>query len=269
MRELRTRALSGIVYAAVIIGAVSFHPYALLALLVVILTAGLVEIKHLTNAQAATKLFTTLTIVGVLMLWVHLSFLRDYQNHLLAFYIFVLVTVLVQWVFTKQDPIDTVSLQNVLLGAVYILIPLALTVNIAFLHGHWQPHIVLAIFFFLWANDTFAYLTGRAIGRHKLLPRLSPKKTIEGLIGGIVGTLVVAHLVAYFWDDLAVEHWVVLSVIISIFGTIGDLFESALKRAAGVKDSGNLIPGHGGILDRLDSFLFSVPLAYFYLHFFA
>ena len=269
MGEFATRSLSGVIYAAAIIAAVYFHPYGLLALLAIVLTAGLVEIKHLTKATDVNPLFTTLNVLGIFLLWAHMRFSQDYQNHLVAFFVITLIAIMAQWLFTKQERINTSGLQKILLATLYILLPLSLTINVAFIHGHWQPHILLAIFFFLWANDTFAYLTGMAIGKHKLIPRLSPKKTVEGLIGGIIGSLVVAHLIAYFWQDLSLWNWIILSVLVAVAGTIGDLFESALKRAAEVKDSGNLIPGHGGILDRLDSFLFSIPVAYFYLHFFA
>lgn len=268
MRELTTRSISGIVYAAAIIGAVSFHPYGLLALLAIFLTAGLVELRHLIKATDVNSLFSTLNVLGIFLLWAHLRFSQDYQNHLMAFFVIILIALLSQWLFTKQESINTSGLQKVLFATIYILLPLSVTINIAFIHGYWQPHILLAIFFFLWANDTFAYLTGRAIGKHKLIPRLSPKKTIEGLIGGIVGSLIVAHFIAYIWHDLSLWNWIILSVLVALAGNVGDLFESALKRAAGVKDSGNLIPGHGGILDRVDSFLFSAPVAYFYLHFF-
>ena len=269
MREFITRSLSGIVYAGVIIGATAFHPYALLALLAVILTAGIVELKHLTVGERAKTLFLTLNLLGILLLWVHLQFLQDYQNHLVAFLVIVIMSVLIHWVFIKRTTINTEELVYVILGIVYILLPLALAFNIAFIKGHWQPQTLLAIFFFLWANDSFAYITGKWLGKHKLFPQLSPKKTIEGFVGGLIGALVIAHVIAYFWSNLTVTEWVILSVLTAVFGTIGDLFESALKRAADVKDSGNLIPGHGGILDRLDSFLFAIPIAYFYLYFFA
>jgi phosphatidate cytidylyltransferase len=121
----------------------------------------------------------------------------------------------------------------------------------------------------IWCNDTFAYLVGKSIGKHKLLERVSPKKTIEGFIGGIVFTLLASILISQFYTFFNVTLWIISALIISIFGTLGDLVESKFKREAGVKDSGNIMPGHGGILDRLDSAIFVIPFLYiFYLIYF-
>jgi phosphatidate cytidylyltransferase len=121
----------------------------------------------------------------------------------------------------------------------------------------------------IWCNDTFAYLVGKSIGKHKLLERVSPKKTIEGFIGGIVFTLLASILISQFYTFFSVTLWIISALIISIFGTLGDLVESKFKREAGVKDSGNIMPGHGGILDRLDSAIFVIPFLYiFYLIYF-
>ena len=270
MRELATRTVSGLLYAAIIIAGVYFHPYGLLALLAVILTAGLVEFKHLVKASDSSSIFSTINVLGVFLLWAHLRFTQDFQNHLVAFLVMLITAIIVQWLFAgTKKKLDVLPLYKAFLGIIYIFLPLALAISIVFNKGYWQPYFLIAIFLFLWANDTFAYLTGMAIGKHKLIPHISPKKTIEGLMGGIIGTLLTAYVISHFWTDLDLLHLLVLGALVAASGTIGDLFESALKRAADVKDAGNLIPGHGGILDRLDSFLISVPVAYFYLHFFA
>ena len=117
--------------------------------------------------------------------------------------------------------------------------------------------------FLVWATDTGAYLIGRQFGRHLLAPQVSPKKTVEGSLGGLVLSIVVALV---FWRLVGETSWLkylILAIIVGVSGQIGDLFESALKRSAGVKDSGNLIPGHGGILDRFDSLIFAIPLVYY------
>jgi phosphatidate cytidylyltransferase len=122
--------------------------------------------------------------------------------------------------------------------------------------------IVLALFIMIWCNDTFAYLVGKSIGKHKLLESVSPKKTIEGFIGGIVFTLVASVIISRFYTFFNVTLWIVSALIISVFGTLGDLVESKFKREASIKDSGNIMPGHGGILDRLDSVIFVIPFLY-------
>jgi phosphatidate cytidylyltransferase len=120
-------------------------------------------------------------------------------------------------------------------------------------------------FFLVWATDTFAYLIGKGIGKHPLAPNVSPHKTIEGSLGGLLGSIAVG-LVFWFWiREVSLLHTLVLSLIAGLVGQVGDLFESSLKRSAGLKDSGTLIPGHGGILDRSDSLIFVLPLIYYYI----
>ena len=113
-----------------------------------------------------------------------------------------------------------------------------------------------------WCNDTFAYLVGKSIGKHKLLERVSPKKTIEGFIGGMMFTIIASIIISKFYAFFSVTLWIITAIIIALFGTLGDLVESKFKREAGVKDSGNIMPGHGGILDRLDSVIFVIPYLY-------
>ena len=127
--------------------------------------------------------------------------------------------------------------------------------------------IILGIFILVWTNDTFAYLVGKGIGKRKLMEKISPKKTIEGFLGGVFFTVITAIIISYTIDFLSITHWIVLSLIASILGTIGDLIESKFKRQANIKDSGTIMPGHGGLLDRLDSLLFVAPFVYLYIHY--
>ena len=133
------------------------------------------------------------------------------------------------------------------------------------MHQFFSPKMVLVVFVLLWVNDTFAYLTGRLLGKHKLFERISPGKTIEGSIGGLVFTLAAILVYSHFTGWPPMGPAIGLGVIAVVFGTLGDLCESMLKRQAGVKDSGKLIPGHGGILDRFDSVLFAIPFVFVYL----
>ena len=124
---------------------------------------------------------------------------------------------------------------------------------------------MLGIILLIWASDVAAYLVGSFIGKNKLFERISPGKTWEGSVGALIINIGCAFLVANWFPELALKHWIVISVLVSIFGTIGDLVESMFKRQAGVKDSGKIMPGHGGILDRFDSLLFVSPFIYAYL----
>ena len=128
------------------------------------------------------------------------------------------------------------------------------------------PWLIILVFCLLWANDIFAYLTGKLLGKHKLFPRISPGKTIEGSFGGLVFTIIAVVVFVHYVEWLSISAAVGMAAIAVVFGTLGDLCESMLKRQAGVKDSGQLIPGHGGILDRFDSVLFSVPFIFVYLY---
>ncbi len=150
------------------------------------------------------------------------------------------------------------------LGMAYIALPFSYFALIGRLEdGKWW---ILFLFAVIWANDTFAYITGKTLGRHKLCPSISPKKTVEGALGGIAGGVAAALLFNHFAGMGA--QWAVmigLSVFLGLVGMAGDLAESVLKRAAGVKDSGSIVPGHGGVLDRTDSLIFTIPVLYYYL----
>jgi phosphatidate cytidylyltransferase len=128
-----------------------------------------------------------------------------------------------------------------------------------------SPGVILAFFLLLWSNDTGAYLSGITLGSNKLFERISPKKTWEGFVGGLILTVVVALLISTKLDVVTPTGWIIIALIVSITGTYGDLIESLIKRSAGVKDSGNIMPGHGGFLDRFDSVVISFPLVYLYI----
>ncbi|GAA4111964.1 hypothetical protein GCM10022393_10050 [Aquimarina addita] len=136
---------------------------------------------------------------------------------------------------------------------------------IPFYNGVYDRTIIVTALFMIWINDSFAYLVGKNFGKHKLLERISPKKTIEGFVGGLCFTLIAGYLIALYTDSLSIPIWLIISLIMSIFGTLGDLIQSKFKRQAGVKDSGSIMPGHGGIFDRLDSIIFASPFLYLFL----
>ena len=132
-----------------------------------------------------------------------------------------------------------------------------------------NPSLVLLMYILTWTFDSFAYLTGRKLGKTKILPLISPKKSWEGFFGGVAAALIGAYILSHYFTILSNKHWIVLGAIISLTAVLGDLIESMFKRSVGVKDSGTLLPGHGGILDRFDSVLFVIPFVYLYLQFFA
>ena len=157
------------------------------------------------------------------------------------------------------------NIAYMVLGMFYIGIPFALLHFIAFDGAHFYSKIVFGLLVLTWVNDTGAYLIGSQLGRTPLFPRISPRKTWEGMIGGISTTIVFGVLLSLFVTDIGLLNWVVLAMMVAMFGTLGDLVESMLKRSIGVKDSGRLLPGHGGLLDRFDAFIFVIPFAAAYL----
>jgi phosphatidate cytidylyltransferase len=136
---------------------------------------------------------------------------------------------------------------------------------IANYHETYNPNILLGSFILIWVNDSFAYLVGKNFGKQKLFELISPKKTVEGFLGGLFFSCIASYFIATFTNTLSSTNWLILSIIISVFGTLGDLIESKFKRQAKVKDSGVIMPGHGGLLDRLDSIIFTAPFIYLFL----
>jgi phosphatidate cytidylyltransferase len=192
-------------------------------------------------------------------------------------FIFILVLPLGEILMSKNFTLKFIGYS--LLGLMYVTVPLGLLVDMRLRHvpefytGEGNPYgylIPLLLIIFIWINDTMAYIVGSLIGRTPFFPSISPKKTIEGSVGGMILAIVAAGIYGYFWGDkwLHWPHWIALATIAAIFGSAGDLLESRLKRMAGVKDSGKIMPGHGGFLDRFDSLLVAAPFAWIYVQVF-
>lgn len=151
------------------------------------------------------------------------------------------------------------------LGIIYAGIPFLFFVALGFVKGNFNLYIPLGFLIILWSNDTGAYLAGRSFGKHKLFERISPNKTWEGFAGGVLFALAIAFNLERYFGALAKWEWACMAIIIGVFGTLGDLVESMLKRSLGVKDSGHILPGHGGLLDRFDGLLMAAPLVFLFL----
>ncbi len=179
----------------------------------------------------------------------------------------VILAVFIIEIYRNTDH-PLVSSALLALGWLYIAVPYALSVCLAFPEAnghHYTPGILLGLLTLIWLNDTGAYVVGMLFGKHRLFERISPKKSWEGAAGGTAFTITLGLFLHHFTPFLNRTDWIILSSIVSIFGVYGDLFESLLKRNMGAKDSGTLLPGHGGILDRMDSLLFVIPASCAYL----
>jgi phosphatidate cytidylyltransferase len=145
---------------------------------------------------------------------------------------------------------------------VYAVLPFCFALPFAYLSGAYEGMLLISLFILIWSSDTFAYLCGRSFGKTKLFEKVSPKKTWEGFIGGAILTIGTGVVLYYTTDITSIQNWILFALLAVIFGSIGDLVESMFKRYIGIKDSGNIIPGHGGILDRMDSFMVALPVVY-------
>ncbi len=259
MKELLVRTISGAVLVAVIIACVFLSPWSCWALALLIVGVGAFEMSRLMHIQSRWQLvFGILMAVGAFAV-ASLGLLGDKPFSALLLLLPLLPFLMA--LFSTTDDFKSIAAYH--FGSIVLLsFPCFCMV---WLREAYAPKMLLLVFVLLWANDTFAYLTGRLLGKHKLFVRISPGKTIEGSVGGLLFTLAGVIVFSRCVDWLPLKAAIGMGAIAVVFGTLGDLCESMLKRQAGVKDSGRLIPGHGGILDRFDSVLFTMPFICIYL----
>ncbi|MCL4161855.1 UNVERIFIED_CONTAM: hypothetical protein GTU68_010838 [Idotea baltica] len=179
------------------------------------------------------------------------------------------ITIFVQLFLIKdlfsEKTIPLFSSKRFIITTFYLSSAFVFLILIANYYDDYNPNILLGAFILVWVNDTFAYLVGSKFGKQKLFPSISPKKTVEGFLGGLFFACIASYFISHYTNTLSFSQWLILSIIVSVFGTLGDLIESKFKRQANVKDSGTIMPGHGGLLDRFDSIIFAAPFIYLFL----
>lgn len=268
MNNFWQRAITGFFFVSVLIVGILWHPASFfgLFLLVEILALREFYIVAIRSRSLPQKYYGS--IIGVAFFIA--GFLWHQFDH--GAYFSLLLIPMVSFVFIfelyRNHKHPVLNLATTLLGIFYVSVPIMLLNHIVYLDGSFNGKILLGIFIIIWASDTGAYVFGISFGKHRLFERISPKKSWEGFFGGIIVSQVAALLLTHYFGSLSYLHWGVIAGIIAVFGTLGDLVESMIKRSVKIKDSGNILPGHGGILDRFDSLLFTIPVIFTYLYFF-
>lgn len=279
-KNLITRSISGIIFLAIMIVGMTFRPDAFIFLFTLITGLTLWEYTGLVNDIDDVTVNRLISTVAGMYLFLAVAGMRTgLVDNFIVFvpYILSIVYLFISELYTKnKNAINDWA--YTMLGQMYIALPFALINILAFevspdgtMH-HFDKLLPLSVFIFLWTNDTGAYCSGSLFGKHKLFPRISPGKSWEGSIGGGILVLIVAAIIGLIANQgdtphtLSVMEWIGLGLVVVFFGTWGDLVESLFKRTLGIKDSGNIMPGHGGMLDRFDSSLMAIPATVVYLY---
>tara|TARA_B110000046_G_C13023155_1_gene412339 strand:+ start:1915 stop:2709 length:795 start_codon:yes stop_codon:yes gene_type:complete len=262
MRNLLKRSFSGIIFVLIFISAILLSKESYIVLITLCGFLSIWEfIRMIKLKNYASYIFFAFVI-----------FLMIKRQDSYAIFLVLMITVLsstflMYQLFAKKE----IKFYNdrVKLGVTirYVIFSISFLVLLPFYKNSFHPYLMISILSIIWVNDSFAFLVGKNFGKNKLFPSVSPKKTIEGFFGGLIFSLLTAMFISKINFDFTMLNWLVIGVIVSVIGTIGDLVESKFKRQANVKDSGNIMPGHGGILDRLDSLLFAAPFVYLYINF--
>lgn len=287
MNETLKRTISGAVYIALLLTSILFSTESFIILFGIFLIIATYEFCNLVKLNKVFSiLFVSLFYSTVALVSFYRTETENYISSLLKeniqftididklFSVLLIITLLIAvkcivFLFNDTQTISKLSKYIYLLG--YIMLPFIFIIKISFGIKDYNPKIIIGLFILIWTNDTFAYLVGKSIGKHKLFERVSPKKTIEGFLGGVVFAAFAGFLISKLYirpnpdfSQKSILIWTIIALIVSIFGTIGDLIESKFKRIAGVKDSGTIMPGHGGVLDRLDSVIFVAPVIFLF-----
>lgn len=268
MNNFFTRVTTALLFGIVFIVGIWYNQYTLIILFAFVTLLSLIEfyklifsneqkIKHLFSVLTGLILFSTISLVSAKLI----------EIKYLVLSLLMLPILFIEELYHKGErPFDVIAKK--IIGTIYLAIPFALFCSLGFIQNHFDYYnyeIPLGFIFLLWASDTGAYLVGIKWGKHRLFERISPKKSWEGFVGGFFISMCVAAVISYYFKSLDSYHWYSMSVLIVVFGTWGDLVESMFKRSLAVKDSGTILPGHGGILDRFDGMFLSAPIVYAYL----
>jgi len=267
------RAITGILFVGVLVGCILYDPWTFSALFVVISALTIREFGHLINQVEGVSINKNITMLaGVYLYMAVMAFCTNLSGSkiFLPYLLLIMYLMISELYLKKENPVMNWAYS--MLSQLYIALPFAM-LNILSFHTSpmdtsvsYNPILPLSVFVFIWLSDTGAYCVGSLIGRHRLFERISPKKSWEGSIGGGIVAIGSSFIFAHYFPIMNMAEWAGLALIVVIFGTWGDLTESLLKRQLHIKDSGAILPGHGGMLDRFDSALMAIPAAVVYLY---
>jgi phosphatidate cytidylyltransferase len=269
MKNFIVRTVYGFIFAVVVVGSILISPYLFALLMLMVTVIGVFEMNKLLPIPDETGKTSAMVLISTVLVYllIALTGLGIIDPKILFLLVLPLLFPFVHALFSIKHSFGELVARHYA-PVFYVALPSALTLffyNPVFVGEAAGPVLLLVVIVTVWVNDTFAYLTGSLIGKHRLYERISPKKSWEGSIGGLVFSLLIAGLFAHYSKFLAVDRALIIAILVVVFGSLGDLIESMLKRQAGVKDSGSLIPGHGGILDRFDATFFAIPFVFVYL----
>lgn len=268
------RAITGVIFVGVLVGGILWGPISFSLLFALISALTIHEFGTIVSKQQDVEINKPICMLAGIFLFFGFAYLgvMPGQTEVLIPYLFLIIYLLVSELYLKKkNPLNNWA--YAMMSQIYIALSFAM-LNVLAYHStgtspynvQYNPILPLSIFIFTWINDTGAYCTGMLFGKHRLFERISPKKSWEGSIGGGIFSVIAAIVMAHFFPFMALGIWIGLALTVVVFGTLGDLTESLLKRTLGIKDSGNILPGHGGMLDRFDSTLMAVPAAVVYLY---
>ncbi len=265
MKNFIIRTLTGLVFIFLVGWSIYSGPTYYAAIFTIFNMIALAEYYKMVYKSGGRKFVLEGWLTGVLLLPFTVMILTGFSpaSILVLLLPLIFISFIIELYRNKPDPIRQISTS--ILGAILISLPFSLLLYSAFLTGEYDYKLLLGIYILLWTNDTGAYLTGMSFGKRRLFERISPKKSWEGFFGGLALALIAAWFYGAWAESISRLDWIILSIIIVIFGTFGDLSESLLKRSANVKDSGSFLPGHGGVMDRFDGMFIAAPMIATYL----
>jgi phosphatidate cytidylyltransferase len=269
VKDLPIRILTGAGLVTLMIVTILLGKYSFFLFFALLITGSLWEFYNISELLGKHPQKISGIVLGLIVFLFFFLFSAGYIETETMLLLTIGVLYLIISELFRKHPAPFENISTTLMGLVYIALPISMLWPIAFRDNIYQfnSHLILAYFIIVWTYDSFAYLTGMMFGKTKLFERISPKKSWEGVFGGFLFALLAAYVLSRFFSELTLYQWLVFAAITSVFGTFGDLVESMLKRSADIKDSGNILPGHGGLLDRFDAMFLAIPALYLYLQF--